>query len=99
MSLVADVRNTTGRTRHRNASHAGVVDVPMVISVRIEPVDGTFFLFRFDVAGNMVADTWHQSIREAQDQAHFEYNILPDDWNEATDADHNRSDPTNTGAQ
>lgn len=91
MSLTAVVKVFTGRTRHRIASHDGVVEIPEVVRVRIEPVDGAYFLFRIDAAGRVVADTWHQTIPEAQHQARFEYGIELADWHEATDADHHRS--------
>jgi hypothetical protein len=78
------------------ATTEGLVEVLPVVHVRIEADDLGFYLFRFDESGQMVADTWHQSLEEAKDQARFEYMIADDDWTVATDPDH--SGPHNPGA-
>jgi N-acetylmuramoyl-L-alanine amidase len=75
---------------------AGVQNAPTVIRVRIEPADSAFYLFRFDAAGRMVADTWHRTEEEAKSQAKWEYEINDSDWRVATDPDHNG--PYNPGA-
>lgn len=89
MSLVAQVRNNTGKTRHRVATNEGLMEVPPVVHVRIEADDIGYYLFRFDSTGEMVADTWHQTEAQAKDQARFEYMIEDGDWRKATDSDHN----------
>lgn len=96
MSLVANVRQSTGFTRHRVATTQGLIEVPTVVRVRIEAEDFGFFLLRFDEVGEMVADTWHQTIAEAKSQARSEYMIEDSDWAIATDPDHNS--PNNPGA-
>jgi len=44
--------------------------------------DGAFFLFRLDPNGHCIADTWHQTLDEAKQQANFEYGIEESDWKE-----------------
>jgi len=60
--------------------------------LRIEEDTLGVFLFRFDATGAMVADTWHQTVDEAKDQAKFEYLIEDSDWSVATDPNHNSPD-------
>jgi hypothetical protein len=39
-------------------------------------------LYRFDIHGNCVGDTWHKSLDEAKRQAADEYEGLLDSWEE-----------------
>ena len=43
--------------------------------------DGGYYLLRLDADGVCVADTWHASIADAQDQARAEYGRL--EWRQA----------------
>jgi hypothetical protein len=38
------------------------------------------FLFRFTADGQVVGDTWHMTLEEAQQQAQFEFGDLLSDW-------------------
>jgi hypothetical protein len=42
--------------------------------------DDAFYLFGCDSDWNVVTDTWHQSLEEAQSQAEFEYEGVADTW-------------------
>lgn len=76
---------------------SGIQEISTVISVRIEPCDNAYYLFRLDAGGHTIADTWHQSIQEAKKQAKFEYEIQEGDWSVATDPDDNDFNTSGTG--
>lgn len=39
-----------------------------------------FYLFGCDSNWNVVTDTWHQSLNEAQEQAEYEYDGISKTW-------------------
>ena len=86
MRLRATVRTVTGRTRHLLGWAApngiGTTQLPDPIAVEIVEQDGAFFLFRLGPNGHCIADTWHQTLDEAKQQANFEYGIEESDWKE-----------------
>jgi len=43
-----------------------------------------FYLFGCDSDWNVVSDTWHQSLEEAQEQAEFEYEGINKTWSYAS---------------
>jgi hypothetical protein len=51
---------------------------PAVLLIETDP-DGVF-LFRFTADGQVVGDTWHETIEDAQHQATFEYENSLSDW-------------------
>jgi hypothetical protein len=50
----------------------------MVVVIE-ERADG-IFLFRFAAGGRLVGDTWHATIEEAKQQAHYEFGGLLSEW-------------------
>jgi adenosylmethionine---8-amino-7-oxononanoate aminotransferase len=90
MQLRADVKGSTGKTKH---SIAGIVDgLPMALApvgttawLEISEDEGGFFLFHFDAMGGCIADTWHLTLDEAKKQAEFEFGILKDEWKQVTE--------------
>jgi len=50
------------------------------VLVAIEETPEGVFLFRFTADGQIVGDTWHRTIAEAQEQAHFEFPGLLSTW-------------------
>lgn len=46
--------------------------------IEINP-DGVF-LYRFDAEGDCVGDTWHMTVEHAKDQAAYEFEGLPLNW-------------------
>lgn len=49
-----------------------------IVLIETKP-DGTFMV-RFAADGQVVGDTWHQTIEEAQEQAMFEFGNSLSDW-------------------
>jgi hypothetical protein len=81
----ADVKRSTGRTRHFLAEMVGDTPVPqkeMPIPawVEIRDHDGSFYLMYFDADGNYLTNTWHQTSEQAKHQAEFEFGISADEW-------------------
>ena len=54
------------------------MQAPVLIAIEEKP-DGVF-LFRFTADGQVVGDTWHMTVEEAQQQARFEFPDLLSDW-------------------
>ncbi len=80
MRLSASVRRATGRTRHVLHGVASVDVTPQVAWVEIEARDGAFYLYYFDSNGDGLADTWHETVEQAKEQARFEFEIEERDW-------------------
>lgn len=84
-TIRATVRELTGRTRH-TLGHLGPTgpeetgEFPPAAFVEIESDGSGFFLMRYDADGEFSGDTWHQSLEEAKEQAHFEFGITNTDW-------------------
>lgn len=77
MPLTAKVRVETGNTRH---IVRGVL-IPPPAFVRIEQLgEGSFYLLRYNEAGEELADTCHESVVAAKSQAKFEFEIDDEDW-------------------
>jgi hypothetical protein len=87
MRLRANVRRATGKTHHYRGHIDGNNIVkgeqfPIPAWVEIEPCDGAYYLFYFNASGECVTDTWHESLAKAKKQAHFEFEIEEEDWEE-----------------
>jgi hypothetical protein len=54
--------------------------MPPAAVLLIEPKPSGIFLFRFTANGQVVGDTWHETVEDAQHQATFEYENLVSDW-------------------
>lgn len=54
------------------------LEAPALVAIEEKP-DGVF-LFRFTADGQVVGDTWHMTLEEAQQQAQFEFGDLLSDW-------------------
>jgi hypothetical protein len=83
--LTANVRRITGRTIHAegrldNGMPVAAERLPDAVRLDIEEKDEGVFLYRYDILGQMVSDTWHETIAEAMDQALFEYEVVESDW-------------------
>lgn len=55
----------------------------VIAALRIEAEDDGFYLFRCDEAGAVVADTWHEDMKAAMEQAESEFGVRPSDWTTA----------------
>jgi hypothetical protein len=87
MRLRAKVNEATGNTRHSigtliDGVPTPIEDLPTPEWVEISEEDGAYYLFHLDGDGVCFADTWHQSLDEAKQQATFEFGIQPSDWSE-----------------
>ena len=50
------------------------------VALEISEEDGAFFLFSYDVAGNMMGDTWHQTLEGAMHQAQSQFGVPAGAW-------------------
>lgn len=68
----------TGRTRH----YLGEEELPPPVELRIVqyPGDSGYYLFYCDDSGTELTDTYHDSLEEAFDQAEWEFQVRPDEW-------------------
>lgn len=42
--------------------------------------DTAFYLIHYERRGRELTDTWHETVADALDQAHFEYGLTCQDW-------------------
>jgi hypothetical protein len=85
MRLRAEVKGTTGRTKHTvgtivEGKPVPTSELPVPKWVEISEEGGAFYLFYLDAEGTCFADTWHQTLEAAKRQATFEFGIAPEDW-------------------
>ncbi len=66
-------RDLTGGTDTRQK-----MGLPAFLVIEKNP-DGVF-LYRYDVNGKCVGDTWHMNVDDAKHQANYEYEGLMHDW-------------------
>ena len=88
MRLRAKVSGSTGKTRHFigdlvDGTPMSVENVRTPEWVEISEVDGAYYLFHLDAEGVCFADTWHQTLEEAKQQAAFEFGIEAKEWSKA----------------
>jgi hypothetical protein len=80
--IVAEIdiagRRPTGKTRHT------VEGVPITGGAMLRIVllagDKSYYLIHYDKNGNEIADTCHDTIQEALEQAEFEFGLTADEW-------------------
>jgi len=41
-----------------------------------------FYLLYLDASGEVITDTYHETLEKAQDQAKWELNVLPSEWSD-----------------
>jgi hypothetical protein len=82
MHLRANVRRTSGACRHVVAGRFPADVTTTIVWLEIVPADGAWYLFYFNGGGEFVTDGWHESLKEAKDQARFEFEIEDADWHE-----------------
>lgn len=85
LRIRATVTGSTGKTRHSIGALVDGVPIPVKDLavpkwVEIAEEDGAFYLLHLDSDGNCFADTWHQTLEEAKQQATFEFGITTDEW-------------------
>lgn len=55
-------------------------ELPVAVRLEISVSEDGIFLLRFDQNDDFCGDTWHRTIKEAKDQARFEFNVTEDAW-------------------
>jgi hypothetical protein len=88
MRLRAKVSGSIGKTRHSIGDLVDGTPMPVEIVrtpewVEISEEDGAYYLFHLDAEGVCFADTWHQTLEEAKQQAAFEFGIEAKEWSKA----------------
>jgi len=74
---------STGRATHRRDGRI----LPKPSSLTISKVDSNpgFFLFYYDERGELMTDTYHDTIEGAFEQAQFEFGIVSHEWKAVLD--------------
>lgn len=78
-AVVDDSVRATGGTIHRGPD--GVI--PPASALAIVESEVSVYLFYCDREWNVLADTWHSSVQQAQAQAEFEYAGISKLWKNA----------------
>ena len=76
--VLADRHQPTGRTVHRHGTN--VLPTPSELRIVQIPGDAGFYLFYCNSEGNELTDTYHETLGGALEQARWEFEVLPDDW-------------------
>ncbi len=72
-----------GRTNHTISGPNGFETFPPFVALEIAHCADENSYYLFHIAENgMIADTWHQSLEEAIEQAEFEFEVMPKEWSE-----------------
>lgn len=68
----------TGKTRHE----VNGIEMPVPCELRISQcgADPGYYLFYCDEHGDVMTDTWHESLEAARAQATWEFNVPPNQW-------------------
>ena len=80
MRLKAEVQRCSGKTIHFIGTFQKAEQLPPPAWVEIVQEAEGFYLLRYNSEGHFLADTWHQTLAEAKEQAQFEYYIEEKDW-------------------
>jgi hypothetical protein len=76
-----------GLTKHTIRDTDGEQRFPPFVSLEIASYDGEASCYLFHICGDgQVADTWHQTLDEALDQAEQEFGVRPEEWSVAGEA-------------
>ena len=71
----------TGKTRHFYGNE--LLPPPKELRIVQYNSDPGYYLLYCDESGNQMTDTYHLSVKDAMDQAEFEFGITADEWSEA----------------
>ena len=74
-----------GRTRHYIKDANGHREFAPFVSLEIAsyPEEKSCYLFHISENGEM-ADTWHESLQDAIEQAEFEFGVRKDEWTDVS---------------
>ena len=78
MRIKAYIKKVKGKTKH---CFSGSIDnTPTMKWVEISEEPDGVYLYYFNIEGECVSDTWHETVKEAKEQAFFEFEIRDSDW-------------------
>jgi hypothetical protein len=81
MRVRLDPHHHTSLTKHTLSDSKGKRDFPPFVELVIAAYPGETSCYLFHVcADGQAADTWHQSVEEALDQAEWEFGVQPEEW-------------------
>lgn len=90
--IMHEISDDTLRTRHYVGSPSALTgetaiqqDLPSPRILSIEEMGNGVFLTRYDRTGAFAGDTWHISIKDAKEQAHFEFDTPLTEWRNVPD--------------
>lgn len=63
------------------SGNSGSAQLARCVEISVE--SSGVYLLHYNSSGECFADTWHQSIGEAKEQAEFEYGSALSDWSES----------------
>jgi hypothetical protein len=70
-----------GRTKHTIQDANGIREFTPFVSLEIASYPHTESCYLFHISQNgEVADTWHQTVEEAIDQAEYEFGVQREEW-------------------
>jgi len=78
----------TGKTRHTKGTWSddeGLVRGPKLpapheLVIAQLPPDEGYYLLYFDESGKEITDTYHETLDRAMEQAKWEFNVEPNEW-------------------
>lgn len=78
----------TGKTRHSSATisdegelvRGAELPAPHALVIAQLPPDEGFYLLYLDENGQEITDTYHDGLKQALDQAKWEFNVEPEEW-------------------
>ncbi len=79
-AVLTDRHIPTGRTVHRIGGN--VVPPPAALQIARYEGDPGFYLFYCSATGEVVTDTYHETLDAALDQAEFEFGIRRSEWSD-----------------
>ena len=88
MRIRAYVSHSTKKTEHYRSAvdNNGQIEkqeqIPTPYYLEILEEEDGFFLYHFDSENTCIADSWHENLEEAKNQAMFEFGILKSQWSE-----------------
>jgi hypothetical protein len=79
VQLKPSLHQPTGKTKHFHGNQ----ECPLPHELRIIQYHGNkgFYLFYCDLHGIEFTDTYHEILEDALDQAEWEFNVKPNEWN------------------
>ena len=80
MVRIVQQRRSAHIIRKASSNDISLQKAEPIKSVEIQEVNGAFYLLYFDGLGTCVADTWHLTLVDAQEQSRFEFEIREGDW-------------------